>query len=312
MTKKLDVRNDFGASIFSVDETGTILLDTFGERVGINTANPQHTLDIDGSFGTTQLILKTATANRVMVSGANGAITDSASLTFDGTTLSANAASFSTSITTPLLTRAGTIAITATGENIITASTNGAERVRVDATGNVGIGTTTPVSRLSANGSITAASGTASNPAFSFIGDTSTGAYLTTDSTFAISVAGSDVIEFGSAAEGANVLQVFDANNGLLFGISPFDGSGGLLEVVDSSGNTVFSVAETSVSISANVNIDGVLTFGDGSIPNVLSDISAGEGANTAVSISNIIQISNDDYQALSAPNADTLYIIIG
>jgi len=48
--------------------------------------------------------------------------------------------SASTSVTTPLVTNAGTLALSATGANIITASTNGVERVRISAAGNVGIG----------------------------------------------------------------------------------------------------------------------------------------------------------------------------
>jgi hypothetical protein len=51
------------------------------------------------------------------------------------TTLSA-----STSVTTPSVTNAGTLALSATGANIVTASTNGSERLRIDASGNVTVG----------------------------------------------------------------------------------------------------------------------------------------------------------------------------
>jgi hypothetical protein len=50
----------------------------------------------------------------------------------------------STSLTTPLVTNAGTLALSATGANIVTASTNGAERLRITSAGNVGIGTSGP------------------------------------------------------------------------------------------------------------------------------------------------------------------------
>lgn len=46
------------------------------------------------------------------------------------------------------ITRAGTLGLAATGSNVITFSTNGAERVRVTAAGDVGIGTGSPVGAL--------------------------------------------------------------------------------------------------------------------------------------------------------------------
>jgi hypothetical protein len=66
------------------------------------------------------------------------------------TTLSA-----STSLTTPVVTNAGTLALSATGANIVTASTNGVERLRIDSSGNVGIGATSPTSALTVQGTIT-------------------------------------------------------------------------------------------------------------------------------------------------------------
>lgn len=51
--------------------------------------------------------------------------------------------SFSTSVTTPLVTNAGTLALSATGANVITLNTNGSERARITSGGNVLINTAT-------------------------------------------------------------------------------------------------------------------------------------------------------------------------
>jgi hypothetical protein len=49
----------------------------------------------------------------------------------------------SSSVVTPSVTNAGTLALSATSTNIITASTNGSERMRIDSSGNLLIGTST-------------------------------------------------------------------------------------------------------------------------------------------------------------------------
>jgi hypothetical protein len=54
-------------------------------------------------------------------------------------------------LTTPLVTNAGTLALSATGANIVTASTNGVERLRITSAGLVGIGTSSPSEKLHVN-----------------------------------------------------------------------------------------------------------------------------------------------------------------
>lgn len=66
--------------------------------------------------------------------------------------VSGTTASFTTSVTTPSLTNAGTLALSATGANVITASTNGSERMRIDNSGNVGIGYSSPSTIVTGNG----------------------------------------------------------------------------------------------------------------------------------------------------------------
>jgi len=66
-------------------------------------------------------------------------------ITLDGTNgITTPDVDSTTSVTTPLVTNAGTLALSATGSNIVTVSTNGSERARIDTSGNLLVGTTAP------------------------------------------------------------------------------------------------------------------------------------------------------------------------
>jgi hypothetical protein len=105
------------------------------------TGHEWRNLNIDGTANIDSLVADTADIN-------GG--------TIDGTTIGAGTpstgafttASASTSVTTPSLTNAGTLALSATGGNHITASTNGVERMRINSVGNVAIGGTVPAAKL--------------------------------------------------------------------------------------------------------------------------------------------------------------------
>lgn len=135
----------------------------------------------EDSAGAVQVIASKATGSvpgsttQVVYNNA-GALAGSANLTFNGTTLTANTigaftlsgtvagggnqinnviigtttplagffttASATTSVTTPSVTNAGTLALSATGANVVTASTNSTERLRITSNGGVSFGAT--------------------------------------------------------------------------------------------------------------------------------------------------------------------------
>jgi hypothetical protein len=122
------------------------------------------------------LIDSALTSGRVTYATTSGELTDSANLTFNGTTLTANTIgaftlsgtiagggnqinnviigtttplagffttlSATTSVTSPSVTNAGTLALSATGANYMVASTNSTERLRITSSGGVSFGAT--------------------------------------------------------------------------------------------------------------------------------------------------------------------------
>ncbi|MEK7358293.1 MAG: tail fiber domain-containing protein, partial [Bdellovibrionota bacterium] len=66
-----------------------------------------------------------------------------------------------------------------------------AERMRIDAAGNVGIGTNNPLTMLDVRGKISANTGTATTPGYTFVGDLDTGLYSAGANTLSLTAGGS-------------------------------------------------------------------------------------------------------------------------
>ncbi|MFN3188070.1 MAG: beta strand repeat-containing protein, partial [Candidatus Paceibacteria bacterium] len=101
--------------------------------------------------GTFANITGTGALNAGSITSGFGSIDIGASTFTTIGTVSGGAGTFS-SLTSPSLANAGALALSATGANIITASTNGVERLRITSAGNVGIGTTAPTAKLQVAG----------------------------------------------------------------------------------------------------------------------------------------------------------------
>src|SRR3989338_5513263 len=88
--------------------------------------------------------------------------------------------------------------------NIIIADGQGNQRINVDGTGNVGIGTTTPGSKLTVVGDITttgdfmASAGTAGFPSFSFTADSNTGLFNQAADNLGVTVGGTERVRFST------------------------------------------------------------------------------------------------------------------
>jgi hypothetical protein len=100
-TSAVQIRNVAGTSILNADSTNL--------RIGIGTILPSQALDVQGGSINTSVNLMTAGVTRISAAGAG---------TFAG------------GLTSPTLTNAGTLALSATGANVVTLATNGVERLR--------------------------------------------------------------------------------------------------------------------------------------------------------------------------------------
>jgi hypothetical protein len=207
-------------------------IDSSGD-VGIGTVSPSSKLDVNGDVTITDKIIHSGDTNTSIRFPANDTFTvETAGSERMRINSSGNVGIGTSSPTHSLSVENGTgshVKLTRTGVNsfelgVVSGNAlvfydNGTERMRITSSGNVGIGTNSPSSKLDVNGDVTTnniyvGDGSAAAPSFAFEADTNTGLYRRTADELNISVGGSENFRFvgdhgySSSGTGTNLSQV--------------------------------------------------------------------------------------------------------
>ncbi|MBL7815201.1 MAG: hypothetical protein JNL70_09330 [Saprospiraceae bacterium] len=218
-----------GSNQFNFYSRGSSSKNYFGGSIGINTMTPQYRLDIDAQTGSTGnplrlLGLNIGTTTDSLLTSSAGVVRRMAFSQFINTTawlLSGNGG------TTP-----GTHFIGTIDAQALVLKTNNAENVRILSSGNMGIGTSTPNSKLEVNGSV----------AYPI---TTTSGNLTLDATHhTIIITGTHTITLPAASTCANRIYNLVNNSGASRTISSY---------INLGGTSVTTLASaTSIRIQSN------------------------------------------------------------
>jgi hypothetical protein len=138
-------------------------------------------------------------------------------------------------------------------------TTNGSERVRITATGNVGIGTASPDALLSVNGIASFGAGAAATPSIAAFGDLNTGMWFPAADTVAWSTSGSERMRITSGGNLGLGTSTFGTSAAVTLaiatGTAPTTGPADTIQIYSTdltAGNTMLSLYTEGTIVNTN------------------------------------------------------------
>ena len=154
---------------------------------------------------------------------------------------------------------AGTLSLTAGGANAITASTNGAERLRINSLGEIGIGTDAPTARLDVNGTLRVRDAAALNSTLTVSGVSTLNGATTVNNT--LRATGATTLESTLGVAGATTIGGATQINNTLGVQSLLTASGGVRTSTVSSASGALSLTATSGTLALAAGGPNAITF---------------------------------------------------